>query len=167
MIRICRALLIIAMILIHLQSVQAVEFMKKGAAIKSQLGTSNAFQNKVSIGKQKVDFFYSKDKGGKAEKLAVIQGGLYPPNCTHTWVIGLSATKCSVNGIDVVEMSCPHAFPTQKRSFTDQFTGKGPTDTATLSSKIATIAKATGSSELTTTAVKTAIQACSKVRGKI
>jgi hypothetical protein len=55
-------------------------------------------------------------------------------------------------------MSCPHAYPTREQSFLSQFIGKGPKDAPTLKKKVDTVAKATGSSDLTTDAVVRSIE---------
>jgi hypothetical protein len=72
-----------------------------------------------------------------------------------------------IQQIRVVEMSCPHAHPARAHSFLDQFTGKGPADLKKLDQSISTIAKATGSCELTIDAVKTSIQVAQSLKGKL
>ena len=99
--------------------------------------------------------------------MAFIQKGIYEPNCTHTWAIGIDPKTGKVTQVRVIEMSCPHAFPTKADSFLDQFKGKGPADAATLDSSIATIAKATGSCKLATDAVKRSIVDFNQVKGQI
>lgn len=149
------------------RSGRAVEFEKMGQAIAQLLGTKQAYRSSVEIDGKEHSVFYSKGKSGKAERLAVIQKRVYDPDCTHTWVIGLDAVKAEVIGIRVLEMSCPHAFPTRAESFLGQFKGRGPASVSTLGKAIHAIAKATGSSELTTDAVSVAIRAATKLRGKI
>lgn len=128
---------------------QATEFEKLGDAIAGALGTSQAFSRKLGS----ATVFFSKDAKGQPARYAFVEKGLYEPSCTHTWVIGVDAKTSAVSAVRVVEMSCPHAFPTRAASFLDQFLGKGPKDVATLDASIDTIAKATGSSKLTTAAV--------------
>jgi len=140
-------------------AVSAVEFEKLGSAIAKTLGTKEAFREKASLGGVTHDIFFSKAKNGKPAQFAVVQKKIYEPNCTHTWVIGVNAKTLKVTGIRVVEMSCPHAFPTRSASFLDQFKGKGIAQLATLKSETRTIAKATGSCLLTADAVVTAISA--------
>lgn len=154
-------------LLFYLDTANATEFEKLGDAIAKALGTKQVFKTTLPMGKDTVTVFYSKNKSGKAEKLGVLQTGLYEPNCTHTWIVGVDAATTKINGIRVVEMSCPHAFPTREASYLDQYKGKGPKDAAKLSSVIHTIAKATGSSNLTTTAVIKSIQAADLLKGKI
>ena len=137
----------------------AAEFAKLGDAIAAALGTTKAFQKKLGS----ETLYFSKDPNGQPQTYAVIERGVYEPNCTHTWVIGLKAKDRTVSSIRVVEMSCPHAFPTKSASFLDQFQGKGPKDLAELSSSIVTIAKATGSSNLTTDAVVRSIEKVGKL----
>ncbi len=142
----------------------AAEFMKLGAAIKSVIKTDKAQMKSATVDGEKIDIFMPKN--GAAKVYAIKQGGIYPPNCTHTWIVGVGAKDCKIKGIEVVEMSCPHAFPTRKVTFLDQFKGKGPAQLKSIDSGVSTIAKATGSCDLTTKAVEKAIKACEKVRGK-
>jgi len=147
------------MILIYLESASAVEFEKLGTAISKALGTKQAFQKNVQVDGKETAVFYSKDKSGKPLKLAVVQKGVYEPNCSHTWVVAIDPKKTTVEQIRVVEMSCPHAFPTNKPNFLDQFKGRGPASVGKMKEEIQTIAKATGSCDLTTDAVKKSIKA--------
>ncbi|MGE0616351.1 MAG: hypothetical protein AB7P04_11990 [Bacteriovoracia bacterium] len=130
----------------------ASEFEKKSTALMKVLGTKQAFP--VPGAK---DAFYSKDAKGKVKAYGVVESGIYPPNCTHTWVIGMDA-GARVKDIRVLEMSCPHAFPAKQASFLAQYKGKGPADYEKLKGSVETIAKATGSCDLTTDAVKRAIK---------
>lgn len=155
----------LALLLTHLEGAHATEFEKLGSAVAKALGTKKAFRAPASVGASG-DFFYSKGPSGKAAKYAVIQKATYPPDCTHTWVIGLNGAA-RVQQIRVVEMKCSHAFPTNKAGFLDQYKGKGPADAKNLKASVQTIAKATGTSELTTEAVKKAIRIVTQVKGKI
>jgi hypothetical protein len=134
--------------------------------VEKALGTAKAFQMKVSLKGKATTVYYAKNADGKPSRFAVIQKGLYEPNCTHTWVVGLNA-KAEVDQIRVIEMSCSHAFPTNEPAFLDQYKGKGPAEAASLKGKIHTIAKATGSSDLTTDAVVTSITVVEKLKGKL
>jgi hypothetical protein len=145
-----------------LESAHAVEIEPKGKALKALLGTTQVKRKVVKVGGEDTEVFYTKDKG----KLAFIQKGLYEPNCTHTWAVGATPAG-KITSIRVIEMSCPHAFPTKASSYLDQYKGKGPADVATLSAKIKTIAKATGSSNLTTDAAKRVITAAPKVLAEL
>jgi hypothetical protein len=140
------------------------EFEKLGKAVAKVLGTKKAMQSQTSKGEP---LFYSKGKGGKAEKFAFIEKGIYEPNCTHTWVVGVDAKSLKVTEVRVIEMSCPHAFPARANSFLDQFKGKAPADVSSLKKSIATIAKATGTCDLTTQAVGRVLLEAQSVRGKI
>lgn len=159
--------LLFTLLTLKVGTVNATEFEKLGDAIAKSLGTKQVFKSSVAVGKETVTVFYSKNASGKAEKMAVLQNGLYEPNCTHTWIVGVDAKTSVIDSIRVVEMSCPHAFPTRESSFLDQYKGKGPKDAAKLTSTIHTVAKATGSSVLTTTAVIKSIQAADLIKGKI
>lgn len=151
-----------------IECTQAAEFESLGKAVAGALGTTKAFKKSVkSVGGKAVDVFYSKAPSGAPLNYAFVEKGVYEPNCTHTWVIGIDAKTSKVSQIRVVEMSCPHAYPTKAGNFLDQFKGKGPADVAKLDSQIIPIAKATGSCNLTTAAVKRSIVTASKLAGKI
>ncbi|MBC7692341.1 MAG: FMN-binding protein [Methylotenera sp.] len=161
-----RSVLVI-LFLSQMESAHAAEFEPLGKAAAAALGTTKAFRKTVNVDKRDVTLFYSKDASGQPEKYAFVEKGIYEPSCTHTWVVGVDAKTNKVSEVRVVEMSCPHAFPTKAASFLDQFKGKGPADVAKLSSQISTIAKATGSANLTTDAVKRSITAASQMKGKL
>ena len=127
------------------------------------LGTKKAGATKVKVDGENIQVFYNKET---KKKFAVVGTGLYEPDCTHTWVIALN-DKVEVTEIRVVEMKCPHAFPTKKASFLNQYKGKGIKDVGKLDSQISTVAKATGSAVLTTKAVKKAIKAVQAAKSKI
>lgn len=165
--RMTRLTLLALFALAPARSARAVEFEKMGQAIAQILGTKQAYRSSVSLDGKDHDVFYAKGKDGKATKLAVIQKRVYDPDCTHTWVIGVNVPKGDIAGIRVLEMSCPHAFPTRTESFLGQYKGRGVASVGTLGKDIHTVAKATGSSELTTDAVIVALKAAQKLRGKI
>jgi len=145
----------------------ATEFEPLNQAIASSLGTKKAFKKSFAFEGKPLDVFYSKDGAGKAAKFAFVQKGIYEPNCTHTWIVGVDAVSGKVDGVRVVEMSCPHAYPTKTESFLGQFKGKGFADAAKLKSDIAPIAKATGSAVLAIDAVRKSLVAASKLKGKL
>jgi len=145
----------------------ATEFESLGQAVAASLGTKKAFKKSFAFENKPLDVFYSKDASGNPTKYAFVQKGIYEPNCTHTWVVGVDATTGKVNGVRVVEMSCPHAYPTKTESFLGQFVGKGPADAAKLKGEVTPIAKATGSANLAIDAVRKSIVAASKLKGKI
>lgn len=145
----------------------ATEFEPLNQAIALSLGTKKAFKKSFAFEGKPLDVFYSKDSAGKALKYAFVQKGIYEPNCTHTWIVGVDALSGKVDGVRVVEMSCPHAYPTKTESFLGQYKGKGPADAAKLKSEITPIAKATGSANLATDAVRKSIVAASKLKGKL
>jgi hypothetical protein len=150
------------LLLLYVENANSVEFEKMGTAISKVLGTTKAFKTTV----KRETAYYSKGKDGKPLMYAFVEKGLYEPNCTHTWVIGVDAKTAQVKGVRVVEMSCPHAFPTNKPSFLEQFLGKGPADLKALKTSVHTIAKATATSNLATDAVARSIAAVSNTKGK-
>lgn len=156
----------VALILLHLEQSMAVEFEKLGSAVAAGLKTTKAFKANTNVKGEDTTVFYSKDGAGKANRYAVVQKGIYKPNCTHTWVIALN-TAAKVEDIRVVEMSCTHAHPTKNASFLSQFKGKGPAAVRELASSITVVAKATGTSELTRDAVVKSIQAVQNLSGKL
>jgi hypothetical protein len=148
-------------LLFLLEQANAATFEPKGKAIGDVLGTSKAFSKKV--GSDTV--YYAKGGDGKATKLAFVQEGLYKPNCTHTWVVGVDASSGAVTEVKPVEMSCPHAFPTKEDSFLGQF--KGKTDADKLDKDIDVVAKATGSSKLAIDAVKKSLKEAKELKGQL
>jgi thiamine biosynthesis lipoprotein len=145
--------LIVLLLIVFIERANATQFEPLGAAIAGILGSKKGVQKKEI---NDATLYYLKS-GAKVSAIAVVQKRVYKPNCTHTWVIGLNPVTAQVGEIKVVEMSCPHAFPTKEESYLSQYKGKGPADLATLDSKIDTIAKATGSCKLTTDAIKSSI----------
>lgn len=145
----------------------ATEFEPLGAAVAASLGTKKAFKKSFAFEGKPLDVFYAKDGAGKANKYAFVQKGIYAPNCTHTWIVGVDAASGKVSEVRVVEMSCPHAYPTKTESFLGQFKGKGLADAAKLKGDITPVAKATGSANLAIDAVRKSLVAASKLKGKI
>lgn len=161
-------LLTVAMVVeLSRMSVFATEFEPLGKAIEGTLGTKKAFKKSFAYEGKPLDVFYAKDGSGKPTKFAFVQKGIYEPNCTHTWIVGVEAGSGKVSQVRVVEMSCPHAYPTKTESFLGQFKGKSAKDAPKLKADIATIAKATGSSVLAIDAVRRSVVAASKLKGKI
>ena len=158
-----RKQLLVLVVLLYLEGAFAVEFEPLNQAIAKSLGTTKASKKATKIGNTPVEVDYS--AGGA--RMAFIEKGTYDPNCTHTWVVGVDGKSLKVTGIRVVEMSCPHAFPCKEASFLDAYKGKSPADIGKLDSQITNIAKATGSSELTTKAVKRSLTAAKSLKGKL
>ena len=146
-----------------MEQAKAVEIEPMGKAIMAVLGTPKA-QKKVD---GTTTIFYAKDANGHVTTAAFIQSGIYEPNCGHKWVVGIDGKTGRVTQVRPIEMACPHAFPTKAASFLDQYKGKGPADVAKLSSQVATIAKATGSCNLTTDAVKKSITTYQQVKSTL
>ncbi len=148
-------------------SAYATQFEPLGQAVAASLGTKAAFKKSFAFEGSKLDVFYAKGAGGKATKFAFVQYGTYEPNCTHTWIVGVDAGTGKVDGVRVVEMSCPHAYPTKTESFLGQFKGKALADATKLKKEISSVAKATGSANLAIEAVRRSLVAASKLKGKI
>ena len=128
----------------------SVEIVPLKNALKATLGPVKAAAKKnMTQGGEKFEVYYDKNA---PKKFAVVQRRIYPPNCTHTWVIGLDSSA-TVKDIRIVEYSCPHAKPATTPSYFEQYIGKGPADAGSLKGSISTVAKATGTCDLTTDAV--------------
>lgn len=157
---------LLCLLVFQLSTARGQEFEKKGSAISKALGgTKQAYPKKVKVDGADITAYVNADpKKGKPSKIAVVQEALYAPDCTHTWVIGLDGSA-KVEQIRVVEMKCHHAFPTNKPSFLDQFKGKGPAEVDSLKDSVTTIAKATGTCNLTTDAVIKSIKIAQAVLG--
>jgi len=152
---------------ISLQDAFATQVESLKSALKSLLKTDKVFQKKIDFEKEKSTVIYSKGSDGKADQVVVMGNGRYPPNCDHTWTIGLNAKDATVTEAKLIEYTCHHAEPTTQKSFMDQYKGKGPKDVATLASKITPVAKATGTSELATKAIVRAIKLVQAQKGGI
>jgi hypothetical protein len=155
--------------LLQSQIVHATTFEPLGKALLAILGTSKVMKKSVDGGggKSRSDLYYFKDPKGKLTKVAVVEKGIYPPDCTHTWAIELDPPSAKVKSIRVIEMSCQHAFPTRSASFMDQFIGVGPAQLKELDSKTKIVAKATGTSLLLRDAVKNSIRGYQTVQGTL
>ena len=154
----------IGVLLLRIESLSAAEFQPLGKAVGSALGATVGVQKSTVIvdGKPQA-YFFTKDAAGKPQQLAFVQKRIYPPNCTHTWVVGVGAKSKKIEKIEVVEMSCSHAFPTKTESFLSQFMGKGPLEAKTLEGSVNTVAKATGTSNLAASAVVASIRAAVEI----
>lgn len=160
---------LMVVIALYVERGMATEFEKQNAALAKALGALKGVKKKtVSLSGAGLDRavastdaaeVYAVKEGSSIKKIAVVQKRTYEPNCSHTWVIGINPKKLQVEQIRVVEMSCPHAFPCNAASYLDQYKGVGPANLKTLRGKVDTIAKATGTSNLTTDAVITAVTA--------
>jgi len=144
----------------------ATEFEPLEKAISAELGTTQAFRKKYTLDGKEWEIYYSKGADKKPLKLAAVQRGVYEPDCTHTWVIGMNANPIEVTNVRVVEMKCPHAFPTKTQSFLGQYVGKKEADLSKLDQSIVTVAKATGSAVLTTDAVKRSIRMAGQLKAE-
>lgn len=152
---------------VTMESVQAVQYEPQNQALITVLGTKAGVQKKSFAGTDgQAEMYYAK-AGGKTSAVAFIEHGLYKPDCTHTWVVGIDPSSGSVTQVRMIEFRCPHAKPTASASFLDQYKGKGPADVGALDGSVTTVAKATGTSQLCTAAVKRAIQDYAKVKGQI
>ncbi len=145
--------------------VAAVDFEPQNKALLTLLASTKVSKKAVPVKGKPVDVWYVKN--GKAiQRAAFIEKGVYEPNCTHTWAIGLDGAG-KVTDVRVIEMSCPHAFPTKTEAFMSQFKGKGKADAAALPKNVDVIAKATGSSQLAAEAVGRAILNFEAVKGQL
>jgi thiamine biosynthesis lipoprotein len=164
------SVIVISLTWLNIETSRAATIEPLGKAVAALLGTTKAVSKTLKGGDadgKDATVFYTKGNNGAADKVVFIQHGLYKPDCTHTWAIGMNASKGTVSEVRVIEMACPHAFPTKSASFLDQYKGKGPADVATLDNDVHTIAKATGTSILATEAVKRSITTLAKYKGQL
>jgi hypothetical protein len=154
-------------LLSRIELASAVEFEPMNKALLAVLGTPKVQKKSISGGGSDAILFWSKGPGGKPEKAAFVEKGLYEPDCTHTWVVGIDPKTGKVSQIRVVEMKCQHAFPCRQGSFLDFYKGKGPADLPRLVKGANVIAKATGTADLTTAAVRRSIENWQKVKGSL
>ena len=145
----------------------AVEIEPLGKALSTILGSTKVSKKNVTVDGKPVGVFLAKDAAGKVSRAAFVEKGVYEPDCTHTWAVGIDPENGSVTEVRMVEMKCPHAFPTKAGSFLDQFKGKGPADAEKLVENTDVIAKATGSSKLAAEAVKRSIEAFKVAKGQL
>jgi hypothetical protein len=145
-----------------LEQAHAVEIEPLGKALAAALGTTKVFSKKIDGNA----VYYSKNAAGKADRYAMVEKNIYPPNCSHTWVVGLDSAG-KVTQIRVNEMGCPHAFPAKQASFLDQYKGKGPADAGKIKGSVNTIAKATGTCDLASDAVEHSISVYTKSKGQL
>ena len=150
-----------------IETASAVQVEPLGKALGKILGATKGVKKKTNTqGKFEQDIYYVAGGAGPSS-VAVVEHGIYPPDCTHTWAVGLDPKTSKVKTVRVIEMSCPHAFPTKASSFLDQYIGMGPAQMKSLKSKISTIAKATGSCDLTTAAVQRSISGYQKMKTQL
>ena len=146
---------------------KATEFESLKTALETTLGKgAKIVKKKLPLDGKDYDVYYTKDKDGKALKLASVQTALYMPDCTHTWVIGMVVKnkEIEVEQVRVLEMKCKHAFPAKEKDFLSQYEGKKVSDLKTLDKKINTVATATYTALYTTDAVKRSLNLASKVQ---
>ncbi len=153
----CNAIAVVA-IWAQIERAHATEIESLASVLKSFLG-----RVKVQHGKDG-DYWYP--VGKKATRVVFIEKNIYPPNCTHTWAIGINTKDGKVAAVKPIEMSCPHGLPAKSKSFLSQFEGKSMATIKSLDS-IDTLAKATGTCKLAGEAVKKAITGFQNVKGKI
>jgi thiamine biosynthesis lipoprotein len=156
---------VVAMVMLWglIERAGAVEIEPKGKALVALLGTPKVSKKTID-GK---DVFFVKDAAGKLSRFAMVDTGLFEPNCQHMWAIGLDGQTGAVIQVRVISMDCPHAFPCKADSFLDQYKGKTPADGPKLKDNIQGVAKATYTADLTTAAVQRTLATFSKVKGQL
>lgn len=156
-------------------SAGAAQFEKQSVALKKLLGPGQILKKTVALKDSELDrkiagsfhheLYYAR-RDGSATAMAIVEKRIYEPNCSHTWVVGINPKSFAVTEVRVVEMSCPHAFPCKENSFLDQYKGVGPAQLEKLRGQVDTIAKATGTSQLTTDVVVTAVKVAQAAKVK-
>jgi hypothetical protein len=99
--------------------------------------------------------FYAGKRGGKRTAYVYIQPELFG-TCFHKYAVGIKPTGEVIDTV-VVELSCPRATPTNKKSFLKQYRGKQHTDPLTINKDIDAVTGATLSSETASIATRKAV----------
>lgn len=141
---------------------QAVKsFIPKGSKIfkvKKKLSASQKVLLRESYGwtpDKDVYEFYVGKKGEERVAYVFIVPEIFN-TCFHKYAVGMDAGGKILETV-IVELSCPRAFPINRKSFLSQFSDKKHHDPLTIYSDIDAVTGATLSSEATSTASRKAV----------
>ena len=99
--------------------------------------------------------FYAGRKGDETVAYVFVVPEIFN-TCFHKYAVGMKPDGTILETV-IVELSCPRAFPVNRKSFLGQFGGKEHTDPLTTRSDIDAVTGATLSSEATATAARKAV----------
>jgi hypothetical protein len=101
------------------------------------------------------EFFVGRDGEGKPTAYVILVPEVFN-TCFHKYAVGMKADGEVLDTV-IVELSCPRAFPINRKSFLAQFKGKRHTDPLTTKLDVDGVTGATLSSEATAQATRQAV----------
>jgi hypothetical protein len=159
------------LVLVWASPAPAVEYMSIADAVKRFVPTGDQVVkvSKALTGEQKKriadDYgwvpadgkytFYVGKNGGERTAYVYIQPELLG-TCFHKYAVGMKPDGEVIDTV-VVELSCPRATPTNKKTFLKQYRGKQHTDPLTIHKDIDAVTGATLSSEVASVATRKAV----------
>lgn len=152
-------------------SAEAARYMSLGQAVKTfipkdakifkttkQLSTAQKLRLLEDYGwkadKDKYTFYVGK-KGDTPEAYVFVVPEIFN-TCFHKYAVGMKPNGEVIETV-IIELSCPRAFPVNKRSFLSQFDEKKHVDPLTTGKDVDAVTGATLSSEATATATRKAV----------
>ena len=167
-----KLLLISGMILIWTTSVFGAKYMTLGQAVKGflpqgskvfkvtrELSKDQRIRLKEDYGWTATEdsyvFYVGRNPEGEPQGYVFVVPEIFN-TCFHKYAIGLSS-QGEVLDTAIVELSCPRAFPVNRKSFLRQFRHKRHTHALTLGEDIDAVTGATLSSETTSLATRKAV----------
>lgn len=164
--------IIVCFVLASPGSAFAVKYMSLGQAVKSylpkgakvfkvtkKLKASDKKRLLTDYGwkatESKYTFYVGKDGSGTPLAYVFVVPEIFN-TCFHKYAVGMKPDG-EVIETAIVELSCPRAFPINRKSFLKQFRGKGHSDPLTTKLDIDGVTGATLSAEATATATRKAV----------
>lgn len=164
-------ILLIGGLLLFSPGAQAAKYMSIGQAVKTFIPKdAKIFKTtkKLSSAQKKRlqnDYGWAANKEkyvfyvGKKDKTPIAYVFVVPEifnTCFHKYAVGMKPSGEVIDTV-IVELSCPRAFPVNRKSFLSQFKEKQHTHALTIKSDIDAVTGATLSSEATATATRKAV----------
>jgi hypothetical protein len=149
----------------------AAKYMSLGQAVKTFIPKdAKIFKTTKTLSAQQklrlsTDYGWSPDKNeylfyvGKKGEEPVAYVFVVPEvfnTCFHKYAVGMKPSGEVIETV-IIELSCPRAFPVNKRSFLSQFDGKKHSDALATGHDVDVVTGATLSSEATSTATRKAV----------
>lgn len=100
-------------------------------------------------------FYAGKNGSGERSAFVFIQAEVFG-TCFHKYAVGMKPDGEVIDTV-IVELSCPRATPTNKKTFLKQYRGKTHTDALTINQDIDAVTGATLSSEAASIATRKAV----------
>ena len=148
----------------------AATYLSLAQAVKKFIGDAKAFkvtktlstQDRARLAKdygwesKDADHVFYVGKDGDTPTAYVYLVNEVFNTCFHKYAVGMKPDGEVIDTV-VVELSCPRAFPVNRKSFLAQFSGKQHTDALTTRSDVDAVTGATLSSEATAQATRKAV----------